>query len=159
MWLTAVILIVLGQQWHSVAQRNKIYQAWVGQMILVRGINSVLVLVFSWHLLMIRKKSAYHQSYLSSIPVSGFKHGYMGVPACPVLITVWFQHFLRWRRWGFSSSAHSQPVPSGQPALNGRVKDLSIQVTISMGQLQPGGLINKICVSVQEEKKEILLCS
>ncbi len=46
MWLTE-FLIIFGQQWSSMAQRNKEYQALDTQTILVSRISSLLVLAFS----------------------------------------------------------------------------------------------------------------
>ncbi len=43
-WLTGVFLIVSGQQWSSMAQRNKIHQALATRTILVSRILSLLVL-------------------------------------------------------------------------------------------------------------------
>ncbi len=46
-WLIDVFLILLGQLWRSMAQRNKIYQALDTQMIPLSRINSLLVLICS----------------------------------------------------------------------------------------------------------------
>ncbi len=51
-WLTDVFIIVF-EQWSSIAQMNKIYQALDTHTILVSRIHSLLVWVFSWNLLTI----------------------------------------------------------------------------------------------------------
>ncbi len=52
---------VFGQQWGSVAQRNKTYQAQVTHRMLVSRINSLLVLVFSF--VDNKKNTEYYHTY------------------------------------------------------------------------------------------------
>lgn len=59
-FLTVVFLIIFGQQWSSVAQRNELYLAFATQTILVSWINPLLVLVFLWDFF---DKSAPQYSY------------------------------------------------------------------------------------------------
>lgn len=56
LWFTDAFVIAFGQQWKSIPQRNKLYQALTTQLIL--RASQLLVLVYK-DLLMINKK--YHQ--------------------------------------------------------------------------------------------------
>ncbi len=55
--LTDVFLIVFGEQWSSVAQRNKQITLWIHRQKLVSRISSLLVFVFPWDFLTIKKET------------------------------------------------------------------------------------------------------
>lgn len=58
------------QQWTSMAQRNKLYQAWATQTVFVSRINSVLELAFHWDLLSVRYHQTGHLIYSDQMSVS-----------------------------------------------------------------------------------------
>ncbi len=60
-WLIDVFLIVFGQQYRFLAQRNKLCET----LIILVWINTLLVLVFSCNLLTIRKNTEYHHPFSS----------------------------------------------------------------------------------------------
>lgn len=55
-----------GQQWGSIAQNNKLYHDLVKQTILVSGINSLLILIFSMASLIVRNTE--HQMLTTNVP-------------------------------------------------------------------------------------------
>lgn len=98
MWLNYVFLIVSGQQWSSLAQRNTMYQALDIHTIHVSRIHSLLALVFSWSLpaLSFRKKKstpAIHTVHSESIQThSLFSHFVMLQPHAEIRANTFQMH-------------------------------------------------------------------